>query len=140
MNLYVDAKQFTKGAVFVQQSFIYEMPSNVSLADIMRPDYWKPVSDTIKRLAIITCIGGVDNIDVDLRCIGVGKGYCVMRLIRTAPSDESVIEVTVPTESRVEYLPGHQWCVIGEDDEVITDGYESRSDAMSALATLGIKA
>lgn len=140
MTSYVDPKQFTKSAAFVEQKFVYELPEFTTMEDVIRPDYWKPVSDRIKRLAIVTCIGGADGIDIDLRCIGVGNGYCVMRVIRMAPTDSEFEDEVRAGERRVEYRPGHQWCIIGADNGILKDHFETREDATNGLVTFEIDA
>lgn len=133
-----DTRQFNRGgAAFVEQKFVYELPDDVGISDVLRPEYWRPVSDKITRLAIVTCIGGADNIDVDLRCMGVAQGYCVMRLIRTTPELLFDDDLAISQSRRVEYRPGLKWCVVDKDNSIMESGFASRDDALIALESKG---
>lgn len=133
MSKYADVKQFNRIASFVEERFIYELPEEVGLSDVMSPHFWRSVSDKIKRLSVVTCIGGKDDLDVDLRCIGSGQGYCVMRMIRSAVNDEGYEELPPSGERHVEYRPALNWCVIDVDGSVIESNHKTREDATASL-------
>lgn len=132
-----DTKQFSRGAQFVEQKFVYELPDSHTLSDVLRPEYWRPVSEKIIRLSVVTCIGGADSIDIDLRCMGSAQGYCVMRIIREAPGMTDATANTECAERHVEYRPGQQWCVIEADGSVLKSGIKVRAEALESLAAIG---
>jgi hypothetical protein len=133
-NTIVDAKQFLKSAVHVEPRFVYELPETHTYEDITAPEYWRSVAEKLPRLTVVTCLGGADNLDIDLRCLGSSQGYCVMRVIREMPATKSGASTPEAAEPRVEYRPGSKWCAVDRLGAVIKGGLSSRSEAEEALA------
>jgi hypothetical protein len=132
---YADQRQFTKSEVFLVKRYLLELPNDQGLEDIMRPDYWRHVAEQIKRLSVVTVVGGKDDLDVDLRCMASGTGYCMMRVIRSAPR-EALIDTVAEGKRRVEYKPSFKWAIIGHDGGILFPGYDTRDDAQRALDAL----
>ena len=135
---FADQTSFTKGAVFVEKRYVIELPNDHTLQDCLRPDYWKTVTEKISRLAVITVLGGADDLDVDLRCIDKGNSFAIMRVIRMmTANDESSPELQVG-QRRVEYRPGFEWCVIGHDNGILRHNFASQILAQECLRKLSI--
>jgi hypothetical protein len=129
---YADARQFDKAANYVIAHYIIELTHETGLEDLLRPDFWKNVHAKLPRFSIVTCIGGKDQLDVDLRVMATGLGYCMMRVIRTAPPAHTIAEVRT-SERAVKYIPSRRWCVVGKDGGVIISDLSSREEATERL-------
>lgn len=129
---YAEQKQFTKTAEYVYSHYILELTHDIGLEDLMRPDFWKNVASKLKRLSIVTCIGGKDRLDVDLRVMDSGPGYCMMKVIRTAPQQNEIVE-TLESDRHVGFLPGRGWCVLGKDGGLLMEGLSNREEASERL-------
>lgn len=138
---YADHRQLAREASHIEKRFILEIPNEHSLADVLRPDYWKNVSANIKRLSVVTVIGGKDNIDVDLRCVSVGHGYCMMKVIRQAPTAETAVQSeTVLGAPHIDYIPGYKWCIIDRDESILKENFGTRESAQGELDKLSAAA
>jgi hypothetical protein len=136
---YADQKQFARGAQFLEQRYLVEIPNNQGLEDVLRPDYWRTVSDIITRNAVVTVINEANGIDIDLRCTAKGHGYCMMKVIRVAPNEEA-IEESSEAQRCIEYRPGFKWCVIGTDKGILESNFETREKAHLRLEEIEEKA
>lgn len=133
---FADPTEFNRGAVFVEKRYVVRLPNDHTLTDVMRPDYWKPVAAQIPPLSVVTVLGGADGLDIDLRCVDRGGGFCIMRIIRMMTSvDESAPELAYG-ERRVEYRPGFGWTVIGHDNGILRHGFATQALANECLRTL----
>lgn len=134
---YADSKAFTPNSAHIEQRSFLELPYDVGIEDILRPDFWRPIAGQISKHAIVTAVGGRGDIDVDLRCIDSGNGYCIMRIIRRAETAKLPRDVHVTSgERRVEYKPTRLWCIIDVDDTVIAQDFPDREAAFAHLDLL----
>lgn len=131
---YADSKAFTPNAAQVEQRSFLELSYDIGMEDILRPDFWRPISGQISKHGIVTVIGGCDNVDADLRCVDSGNGYCIMRVIRQAAAPELSRDTHTAAEGRrVEYRPTHGWCAIDDDNTIIKSNLPNREAAFAHL-------
>jgi hypothetical protein len=136
MSKTANGKQFKVDGQ-VSRHFMYELNADETMLDVVSPEFWKTLTSKIGQYDVVTCIGGKDSIDVDLRCMGVANGYCIMRIIREAPAIRAGDVGTQNTETHIEYRPGRKWCVIGRDGTERSSGHNDRDAANAAMAAEG---
>ena len=130
----INSKHFNQTANFVSQHFVIELAADVGLDDILIPDFWKSASSKLHRLDVVTLLGGRDGLDIDIRIVAVGLGYCVARVIREMPKIADVAALDEGDQAdRTAYIPGKKWAAYHGGD-LVSSGHSSRADAEAALA------
>lgn len=79
------AQAFRNTAEYARPYFHTEVDNDCTLDDLLRPAFWGNhvgTSGTLKKNALIDVVRADSTLDVQLRCVEVGPGFAVMRVLR----------------------------------------------------------
>lgn len=80
------AQAFRNDASYARPYFHTEVDNDCTLDDLLRPAFWGHhvgTTGTLKKNALIDVVRADGTLDVQLRCVEVGPGFAVMRVLRS---------------------------------------------------------
>lgn len=95
------ASAFRNDASYSRPYFHTEVDNDCTLDDLMRPAFWGHHANggTLRKNALIDIVRADGTLDVQMRCVEVGQGYAVMRVLRSWEDADRAAELAAAASS-----------------------------------------
>lgn len=118
----------TKTADFTRQHWHLTVSPDVTVEDVLRPDFWAHHVPKLNVPDLIDIVSSDLGLDVQLRVIGKGVGYVQMRPLRVyvretdhaVEADEvpNLTEADIPAGYVINHAPKTLWRVFTKDPQI----------------------